>query len=151
QRAIVARPKGHPRDVELGSSVTLQIGSRLSPQRLTQLIVALDSRFGSEMAERLREGASIAGVAHSHRTPFDLVALQQAIIRDAFAGRCELPPQVDRVLDGCVVAEPAGGREQVDSIATEHDASALKVLGDERMAGSPRPARKEFCADGCAD
>ncbi len=95
--------------------------------------------------------ARVAGVADGERAALGLVAVQQSGAALALDHRGKLPAEIDGVLDGGVVAKPAGGREQMHGIAAEQDAAALEVLGHQRMTSGPGIARQDLDIDRCTD
>src|SRR3954451_21045488 len=147
RRFAVAGAEGDAGDVELGAAVPLEVLARLAAQLLASRAVVLEPGLRHEAAERLGEPARVAGVADGGRPALELVALEQLGAGDAADRGRELPPEVDRVLDRGVVAEAAGGREEVRRVAAEEDAAAPEALRNERVARRPRVAREDRRVD----
>ena len=94
----------------------LEIGAGARERRRGR-IVDLDLERRLVAAERFGKSARISGIANRKRPPLGLVTCQKvrpALVRERGG---ELPAEVDRILDGGVVAEAAGGREEVGRIA----------------------------------
>ena len=138
RRAVVATADRDAGNVELGAAVGRQVAAGDASRRRTGGRVVLDLRHRLESAERIRETLGIAGIAFRERPALGAVAVEQRGRRPAGDQRGELPAEVDRVLDGGVVAEAAGRREEVRRVAAQ---------GTGQTVG--RKKRTWFCKSRC--
>src|SRR4051794_27623015 len=91
RRAVVTPAEGHAWDVEFGAGVLFEIDARDPPRLVAGIGGVLDLRRGSEQTERVGKATRIIGVAKRHRTPLDLVAVEQPRRAHTLDDACELP------------------------------------------------------------
>jgi len=89
----------------------------------------------------------ITCIAFGNRSAFRFVAGEQTMTRLSAYNGSEFPTEIDRVFNCGVVAKSARWREQMRRIASNKDATALKLFGYERIARDPGSEGEDLGAD----
>ena len=143
-RSVVTATERHARYIELGARVRRQGRPRRrgAPRRppACRPRSRAPARRGREKSAKARAKPVLRTARGRRSFSYDV---QQRRVRQPFQHRCELPADIDGVVDGRVVAEATGRGEQVHGVAPEQHSAALEPIGHQRVPGGPRAARQE--------